>query len=105
MVTTRPSDKVVNEVSILTDYMVMGEVMGGTNSSILEVGGKSYAMWGQNNGYWIRNVLEQSLLINTMRVSTDVTIKGRTAEGAAKNETYSLKGFTQALDRANWECR
>ena len=101
MVTTRPSDKVINEVSILTDY----KVMDGGDLSLLEVGGETYAMWGTGNGHWIKNPSEQSRLIDTMRVSTDIALKGRAAEGSAKNEAYSLRGFAQALDRANRECR
>ena len=49
--------------------MVMGEVMGGTNSSILEVEWQKLRDGRQNNGYWIRNVLSNALLINTMRAA------------------------------------
>ncbi|WP_249150197.1 caspase family protein [Bradyrhizobium sp. JYMT SZCCT0180] len=101
MVTTRPNDKVVNEVSILTDY----KVMGGSDPSTLEVGSESYAMYGQGNSYWIKNLSDESRLVGAMRVGTEIALKGRTAEGSAKNDSYSLKGFAQALDRANRECR
>lgn len=101
MVTTRPSDKVVNEISILTDY----KVLGGSDSTVLEIGGESYPMYAQDNGYWIKSLSEQSRLVDTMRVSTDIAIKGHSSEGSPRNEAYSLKGFARALDRANRECR
>jgi hypothetical protein len=62
-------------------------------------------LYGQDNGYWIKNLSDQSRLIDTMRVSADIRLKGRAAEGSAKNESYSLKGFAEAIDRANQECR
>ena len=101
MVTNRPNDKIVNEVSILTDY----KVMGGSAPSTVEVGSDSYAMYGQDNGYWIKNLADETRLIEAMRVGKEIAVKGRAAEGSAKNESYSLKGFAQALDRVNRECR
>jgi hypothetical protein len=79
--------------------------MGGSDSSSVEVGSESYALYGQDNGYWIKNLSDQPRLLEAMRVGKDITLKGRAAEGSAKNESYSLKGFAEALDRANRECR
>jgi hypothetical protein len=101
LVATRPADKVVNELSIITDY----HVMPGSGPSTIEIGGDSYVMYGQNNGFWINNLSEQPRVVDTMRHSAEIAIRGRTVEGAQKNDVYSLKGFAQALDRAGQDCR
>jgi hypothetical protein len=100
MVSTRPTEKVVNEVSFITDY----RVTSGSGSAGLEVGGNSYALYGQDNNFWVNNVSEETRLVDAMRHSPEIAMKGRTADGTQKNDVYSLKGFAQAVDRVALEC-
>lgn len=101
MIATRPAEKVVNEVSVIANY----PVTSGSGSLTLEVGGNSYAMYGQGNALWINKASEEPRVVDTMRHNTELAIRGRSAEGAQKNDVYSLKGFGQAADRASLECR
>jgi uncharacterized caspase-like protein len=100
LVSTRPADKVVNEVSFIAGYQV---IRGSTGT--LEIGGDSKELFGADGSFFIKNTAEEVRLVETMRHSTEITVKGRTTEGAQKTDTYSLKGFAQALDRAGQECR
>ena len=99
-VSTRPAEKVINEVSIMIGYALKP----GSESS-LEVGGASYAMYTQGDGLWIKNAAEEERMVDAMRKSADVTVKGVSAKGTETVDTFSLKGLSQALDRLAQDCR
>lgn len=99
-VSTRPAEKVFNEVSIMIGYALKP----GSESS-LEVGGASYAMYTQGDGLWIKNAAEEERMVEALRKSADVTVKGVSAKGTETTDTFSLKGLSQALDRLAQDCR
>jgi len=99
-VSTRPAEKVTNEVSIMIGYALKP----GSESS-LEVGGASYAMYTQGDGLWIKNAAEEERMVDAMRKSADVTVKGVSAKGTETTDTFSLKGLSQALDKLAQDCR
>ena len=99
-VSTRPAEKVTNEVSIMIGYALKP----GSESS-LEVGGASYAMYTQGDGLWIKNAAEEERMVDAMRKSADVTVKGVSAKGTETTDTFSLKGLSQALDRLAQDCK
>lgn len=99
-VSTRPAEKVSNEVSIMIGYALKP----GSESS-LEVGGASYAMYTQGDGLWIKNAAEEERMVDAMRKSADVTVKGISAKGTETTDTFSLKGLSQALDRLAQDCK
>ena len=99
-VSTRPAEKVSNEVSIMIGYTLKP----GSESS-LEVGGASYAMYTQGDGLWIKNAAEEERMVDAMRKSADVTVKGVSAKGTETTDTFSLKGLSQALDRLAQDCK
>ena len=88
-VSTRPAEKVVNEVSIMIGYMLKP----GSESS-LEVGGGSYAMYTQGDGLSIKNAAEEVRMVDAMRKSADATVKGMSAKGTETTDTFSLKGLS-----------
>jgi hypothetical protein len=99
-VSTRPAEKVVNEVSIMIGYALKP----GSESS-LEVGGAAYAMYTQGDGLWIKNAAEEEQMVSAMRKSAEVTVKGTSAKGTETTDVFSLKGLAQALDRLAQDCR
>jgi Invasion associated locus B (IalB) protein len=99
-VSTRPAEKVVNEVSIMIGYALKP----GSESS-LEVGGSAYAMYTQCDGLWIKNAAEEEQMVNAMRKSAEVTVKGVSAKGTETTDVFSLKGLAQALDRLAQDCK
>ncbi|QOZ22475.1 invasion associated locus B family protein [Bradyrhizobium sp. CCBAU 51753] len=99
-VSTRPAEKVVNEVSIMIGYAVKPG-----SESTLQVGGGTYAMYTQGDGLWIKNAAEEERMVEAMRKSADVTVKAVSAKGTETTDTFSLKGLSQALDRLNQDCR
>jgi invasion protein IalB len=99
-ISTRPSEKVVNEVSIMIGYTLKP----GSESSI-QVGGASYAMYTQGDGLWIKNAAEEERMVEAMRKAPDLTVKGVSSKGTETTDTFSLKGLSQALDRLSQDCR
>ena len=99
-VSTRPAEKVVNEVSVMIGY----QLKPGSDST-LEVGGARYAMYTQGDGLWIKNAAEEERMVEALRKSADVTVKGVSAKGTETTDTFSLKGLAQALDRLAQDCR
>ena len=99
-VSTRPAEKVTNEVSVMIGYAVKPG-----SESTLEVGGSSYAMYTQGDGLWIKNAAEEERMVEAMRKSPDLVVKGVSAKGTETTDTFSTKGLAQALDRLAQDCR
>ena len=99
-ISTRPQEKVVNEVSVMIGY----PLKAGSEGS-LEVSGNRYAMYTQGDGLWIKNAAEEEKMVEALRKGSDATIKGTSSRGTDTTDVYSLKGLSQALDRLGQECR
>src|SRR5262249_42428596 len=99
-VSTRPAEKVVNEVSVMIGYALKPG-----SESTLEVGGASFAMYTQGDGLWIKNAAEEEQMVQAMRRSADAVIKGVSAKGTETTDTFSLKGLAQALDKIAQDCK
>lgn len=99
-VSTRPAEKVINEVSVMIGYTLKPG-----SESTLEVGGASYSMYTQGDGLWIKNAAEEERMVDAMRKAADVTVKGISAKGTETTDTFSLKGLSQALDRLAQDCK
>jgi hypothetical protein len=99
-VSTRPAEKVTNEVSLMIGYALKPG-----SESTLEVGGAAYAMYSQGDGLWIKNAAEEERMVEAMRKAADVVVKGVSAKGTETTDTFSLKGLAQALDRLAQDCK
>jgi hypothetical protein len=99
-ISTRPAEKVTNEVSIMIGYTIKP----GDDSS-LSIGNAQYAMYAQGDGLWIKNAAEEDRLVAAMRKGADATVKATSSRGTDTTDVFSLKGLTQALDKVAQECR
>lgn len=99
-VSTRPSEKVKEEVSV-----VIGYPFKANSDAVVEIGSTNFAMYTQNDGAWVKNAAEEARLIEAMRKGADVTVRGESGRGTKTTDVFSLKGVSQALDRAAQECR
>jgi hypothetical protein len=99
-VSTRPSEKVKNEVSVIVGY----PQKAGHDATAV-VGPSTYAMYTQNDGAWVKNAAEEPQMIEIMRRGSDLVVKSESAKGTKTIDTYSLKGIAQALDKVAEECR
>jgi hypothetical protein len=99
-VTSRPMDKVKDEVSI-----IVGAPFKSNSDATVAVGAVNFAMVTQADGAWIKNTPDETRLIEAMRKGADLVLKGTTERGAQSADTFSLKGLAQALDRVARECK
>ena len=99
-VSTRPAENVRNEVSIIIGYGFKPNA-----DATVEIGSNKFAMYTQNDGAWIKNAAEEARMVDTMRKSGDLVVKGTSARGTETTDRYSLRGLGQALDRAAQECK
>ncbi len=99
-ISSRPGEKVSNEVSIMIGYTLKP----GSEGSV-EVGGSRYAMYTQGDGLWIKNAAEEDRLVEALRKGADAVVKGVSAKGTETTDTFPLKGLAQALDKLAQECR
>jgi Invasion associated locus B (IalB) protein len=99
-VSSRPADKVKNEVSVIIGYPFKS-----SSDATAEIGSAKFAMYTQNDGAWIKNVTEEAGMVDAMRKGSDLTVKGTSGRGTQSTDQYSLKGLAQALDKVEQECR
>jgi invasion protein IalB len=62
-------------------------------------------MYSQGDGLWIKNAAEEERMVEAMRKSADLVVKGISSKGTETTDTFSLKGLAQALDRISQDCR
>lgn len=98
-VSTRPADKVKNEVSVIIGYPFKT-----SSDATAEVGTAKFAMYTRDDGAWIKNAGEEARMVDAMRKGADLTVKGTSGRGTQSTDQYSLKGLAQALDKIEQEC-
>ena len=99
-ISSRPSEKVREEVSIIFGYGFKPNA-----DASIEISGANYAMYTQADGAWVKNAAEETRLVEAMRKGVDLTVKGTSAKGTASTDTYSLRGLPEALNRVGQECK
>jgi hypothetical protein len=99
-ISTRPSDKVTNEVSVIVGYPFKT-----STEATAEVGSTTFALYTQGDGAWIKNAGEESHMVDAMRQGDSVVVKGMSSHGTQSTDTYSLQGLSEALDRVAQECK
>ncbi len=99
-ISSRPGDKVNNEVSIIIGYPFKSSA-----DATVEVGATSFALYTQQDGAWIKNATEEARLVEAMRAGQSAVVKGTSTKGTRTTDTFSLKGLAQALDRTDRDCK
>jgi len=99
-VSTRPSEKVKNEVSVIVGYAQKPGL-----EAAAAVGSANYVLYTQNDGAWVKNAAEEAQMVDAMRKGADLVVKSESALGTKTTDTYSLKGMAQALEKVTEECK
>jgi invasion protein IalB len=99
-ISTRPSEKVKNEVSVIVGYPQKPNV-----DATATIGTANYVMYTQNDGAWVKNAAEEAQMVDAMRKGSDLVIKSQSTRGTKTTDTYSLKGVSEALDKVAAECK
>jgi hypothetical protein len=99
-ISTRPSEKVKDEVSV-----IMGYTLKPSSDVTVAVSPASFTLYSQNDGAWIKNAADEARLVDALRKGSDAVVKGTSAKGTQTTDTFPLKGLAQALDRVGQECK
>ena len=98
-VTTRPSEKLVNEISIVLGFTLKDET-----DVVLAAGGMNFTMFAKGNGLWIKDPADEPKLLEVLKNEKELTLKLAPAKGPVTTDRYSLSGLPQALERVAKEC-
>jgi invasion protein IalB len=99
-VSTRPAEKVKNEVSVIVGYK---QKVGADATA--SIGSANYVMYTQEEGAWVKNAGEEAQMVDAMRKGADLVIKSVSIKDTKTTDSYSLKGMAQALDKVAEECK
>jgi invasion protein IalB len=99
-VSTRPAEKVKNEVSVIVGYPQKAGF-----DATAAVDSASYTLYTQNDGAWVKNAAEEPKMIEAMRKGSELVVKSESTHGTKTTDTYSLKGISDALDKVAQECK
>jgi hypothetical protein len=102
-VTFRPGEGVTNEVSFTGGYPFRDE-----SAVKIEVGTESFQLGigsGDANGWaWPETPAEDQELVSAMRRGATATLTGTSQRGTTTVDTFSLMGFTAAVNDAEARC-
>jgi hypothetical protein len=115
-ISERPSERVRNEISFVMGFTVAtsGDVKekkpkkpkkgDAPVAPTLTIGDSVYDLAPKGSDLWIKNPAEESKVIAEMRKGATLVIKAAAKKGGRTTDTYSLAGFSQAIDKALKEC-
>lgn len=99
MIAVRPADQVKNEVSYLAGY----PFREGSNVTVT-VGSDNYTMFTDGENAWTSSPADDDRLAAAFRAGVDARVQGESSRGTTTRDTFSLSGFTAALDEARRRC-
>jgi invasion protein IalB len=68
------------------------------------IGEADFELLPKGSNLWVKNAAKESQLIDEMRKGVQLKIKAGSKKGSVTEDTYSLTGFSQAIDRALKDC-
>ena len=100
MVAIRPADGVKSEVSFLSGYPFKkgSEVKA-------SVGSDDFTMFTEGETAWAPSAQDDTALVDAFRKGSNAKIEGTSTRGTVTVDTFSLSGFTAALDAAVELCK
>ena len=130
-ISDRPAEGVRNEVSFIMGFDVAGgaaseakadpkadkaeaksakakaktepKAKGGA-APVATVGEQSFDLLPKGANLWVKNAARESALIAEMKKGESLEVKAAALKGGDTTDSYSLSGFSQAMDRLAKEC-
>lgn len=100
MVSIRPADGVVNEVSFLGGY----PFKDGSKVEV-KVGSETFSMDTVGENAWTPSPKDDATVVDAFRRGATAKIEGVSARGTKTVDIFSLSGFTAALESAASLCK
>lgn len=99
MISVRPGDGVSNEVSFISGYPFKSGSEVETT-----VGDNSFTMFTEGENAWAPSSAEDDAIVAAFRAGVDAKVEGVSSRGTRTVDTFSLIGFTAALEKATNLC-
>ncbi|PIP95682.1 MAG: hypothetical protein COW75_12265 [Rhodobacterales bacterium CG18_big_fil_WC_8_21_14_2_50_71_9] len=99
MVAARPGQGVKNEVSTVIGYTFRPD-----SKVRLDIGSGTFELFTDGDKAWPENAAADDQIVAAMKRGTDAVLTGVSNRGTTTIDTYSLLGFTAALDEAQKLC-
>jgi len=99
MVAVRPGQGVRNEVSFISGYPFR---QGSTVTA--KVGSSSYTLFTDGENAWLEGPAQDAEAVSAFRKGVNTIVEGTSSRGTTTVDTFSLLGFTAALDSAQSRC-
>ena len=74
------------------------------SSPVAVVDDASFDLLPKGANLWVKNAARESALVAEMKKGVTLLMKAASIKGNASTDTYSLEGFSQAMDRLQKEC-
>lgn len=112
-ISDRPGEGVRNEISFIMGFDVANSDAAdaadakkkpAAKEAVAVVGDQSFELLAKTTNLWVKNAAREGQLIDEMRKSGTLQVKAASKKGNMTTDTYSLKGFAQALDRVQKDC-
>lgn len=99
MVFYRPSAEASGQVAFTGGY----PFAGGSTVNI-NIGGSEFEMFTEGEWAWPATPADDAKIIAAMKRGSDAVVSGRSGRGTATKDTFSLLGFTAAVEDAEKRC-
>ncbi|MBE0412277.1 invasion associated locus B family protein [Yoonia sp.] len=95
----RPAQNVAGQVMFAGGY----PFASGSTVSV-DIGGTTFQMFTENETAWPAGAEEDSRIVEAMKRGADAVVTGRSGRGTQTQDTFSLLGFTAAVEEAASRC-
>lgn len=100
MVSVRPGQGVKNEVS-----MVAGYPFKPGSEVTADIGGTNFAMFTKGENAWLDDPAADDRMVLAMKRGITAKLTGVSSRGTQTEDTFSLRGFTAAIELAQDLCK
>mgnify|MGYP001203943456 CR=1 FL=1 len=99
LATHRPGEKVFGEISVEAGYTYKP----GSEVEI-NIDGQTFKLFTQGGNAWAYDEKADRALVDAMRAGRQMIVKGTSTRGTLTTDTYSLSGFSAALQSIDKAC-
>ena len=113
-ISDRPGEGVRNEISFIMGFDVANSADAAAppdpkkktvaKEAVAMVGDQSFELLAKTTNLWVKNAAKEGQLIDEMRKAGKLQVQAASKKGNVTTDTYSLAGFSQALDRVQKDC-
>ena len=98
-VSHRPTDSVAGELSFTGGYP-----FDEGSTVTLQVGDATYELFTEGEWAWSPTPADDAKITTLMKRGTEAVLTGRSSRGTTTKDTFSLLGFTAAMEEAEARC-